>query len=265
MPFLILGAGFTGERVARRLEAAGHAVLRTNSRNLPLPDVSLLETLPGDDWTVLHSIPAIRTAEGAWEATPMLVAALRGKVRRMVYLSTTGVYGEAREVDETTPVQARTPRETLRVEAERAVAAGPWSSCILRPAAIYGPGRGAHVSLREGKWKIGGDGLNFVSRIHVDDLATHAVATLLGDLTGAWPVADEEPCTTLAITEFCCALLGLPLPPAVPPGALDETRRADRRVNGAAVRARLGITLEYPSYRTGIPASFKEEHDRSKI
>jgi nucleoside-diphosphate-sugar epimerase len=265
LPFLILGAGFTGERVARRLEAAGHAVLRTNSRNLPLPDVSLLETLPGDDWTVLHSIPVVRTAEGAWEPTPLLVAALRGKVRRMVYLSTTGVYGEAREVDETTPVQARTPRETLRVEAERAIAAGSWSSCILRPAAIYGPGRGAHVSIREGKWKIGGEGANFVSRIHVDDLATHAVAALLGDLTGAWPVADEEPCTTLAITEFCCALLGLPLPPAVPPGTLDETRRADRRVNGAAVRAQLGIPLEYPSYRTGIPASFKEEHDRPKI
>ena len=265
MPFLILGAGFTGERVARRLEAAGHAVLRTNSRNLPLPDVSLLETLPGDDWTVLHSIPVIRTAERAWEATPLLVAALRGKVRRMVYLSTTGVYGEAREVDETTPVQARTPRETLRLDAERAVAAGPWSSCILRPAAIYGPGRGAHVSIREGKWKIGGEGANFVSRIHVDDLATHAVAALLGDLTGAWPVADEEPCTTLAITEFCCSFLGLPLPPAVPPGTLDETRRADRRVNGAAVRARLGIPLEYPSYRTGIPASFQEEHDRPKI
>lgn len=270
MPFLILGAGFTGERVARRLEAAGHEVLRTNSQTLPLPDVSLLANLPGGDWTVLHSIPVIRTASpdnlgGPWEATPLLVNALRGKARRVVYLSTTGVYGDVRDVDETTPANARTPRETLRLDAENAVQSGPWSSCILRPAAIYGPDRGAHVSIREGKWKIGGDGSNFVSRIHVDDLATHALAALLGDLTGAWPVADEEPCTTLAITEFCCALLGLPLPPAVPPGTLDETRRADRRVNGAAVRARLGITLEYPSYRTGIPASFKEEYDRSKI
>ncbi len=265
MRFLILGAGFTGERVAQRLEASGHEVLRTNSQTLPLPDVSRLANLPDDDWTVLHSIPVIRHPEGAWEPTPLLVNALRGKARSIVYLSTTGVYGEARDVDETTPVNARTPRETLRLDAEHAIQSGPWSSCVLRPAAIYGPGRGAHVSIREGKWKIGGDGSNFVSRIHVDDLATHAVAALLGDLTGAWPVADEEPCTTLAITEFCCALLGLPLPPAVPPGTLDETRRADRRVNGAAVRARLGITLEYPSYRTGIPASFKEEYDRSKI
>ncbi len=265
MRILILGAGFTGERVARRLEATGHEVLCTNSRNLPLPDVSFLESLPGDDWTVLHSIPVIRLPDGPWEPTPLLVNALRGKARRMVYLSTTGVYGDARDVDETTPVNARTPRETLRLDAECAVQSGPWSSCILRPAAIYGPGRGAHVSIREGKWKIGGDGSNFVSRIHVDDLATHAVAALTSDLTGAWPVADEEPCTTLAITEFCCALLGLPLPPAVPPGTLDETRRADRRVNGTAVRARLGITLEYPSYRTGIPASFKEEHDRPNL
>lgn len=264
MRFLILGAGFTGERVAHRLEAAGHEVLRTNSRSLPLPDVSFLKTVPGDDWTVLHSIPVIRSADGPWEATPLLINALRGKAQRIVYLSTTGVYGDAREVDETTPVNARTPRETLRLDAERAVSSGPWSSCILRPAAIYGPGRGAHVSIREGKWKIGGDGTNFVSRIHVDDLATHAVAALTGHLTGAWPVADEEPCTTMAITEFCCELLGLPLPPAVPPGTLDETRRADRRVNGAAVRARLGITLEYPSYRTGIPASFKEEYGRSE-
>lgn len=255
MRALILGAGFTGARVARRLQAAGHEVVCTNSQNLPLPDVSFLNTLGGDDWVVLHSIPVIRRTEGPWEPTPLLVEGLRGKARRVVYISTTGVYGDAREVNETTPVNGRTPRETLRLEAEKAVAEGPWSSCILRPAAIYGPGRGAHVSMQEGKWKIGGDGSNFVSRIHVDDLATHALAALTSDLTGAWPVADEEPCTSIEITRFCCDLLGLPIPESVAPGSLDETRRADRRVDGRAIRARLGITLEYPSYRTGIPAS----------
>ena len=265
MRALILGAGFTGARVARRLEVAGHEVVCTNSQNLPLPDVSFLKALAGDDWVVLHSIPVIRRPEGSWEPTPLLVQALRGKVRRVVYISTTGVYGDAREVNEATPVNGRTPRETLRLEAEKAVADGPWSSCILRPAAIYGPGRGAHVSIREGKWKIGGEGNNFVSRIHVDDLATHALAALTNDVTGAWPVADEEPCTTSEITRFCCDLLGLPIPESVAPGALDESRRADRRVDGSAIRARLGLTLEYPSYRTGIPASFQEEYGRSKF
>ncbi len=265
MRALILGAGFTGARVARRLEAAGHKVVCTNSQNLPLPDVSFLATLPGDDWVVLHSIPVIRQPEGLWEPTPLLVPALRGKALRVVYISTTGVYGDAREVNESTPVSGRTPRETLRIQAEKSVAEGPWSSCILRPAAIYGPGRGAHVSIREGKWKIGGDGSNFVSRIHVDDLATHALAALSSNLDGAWPVADEEPCTTLEISRFCCDLLGLPIPESVAPGSLDETRRADRRVDGSAIRSRLGISLKYPSYRTGIPASFREEYGRSKL
>ena len=112
MRALILGAGFTGARVARRLEAAGHEVVCTNSQNLPLPDVSFLATLPGDDWVVLHSIPVIRQPEGPWEPTPLLVPALRGKARRVVYISTTGVYGDAREVNESTPVNGRTPRET---------------------------------------------------------------------------------------------------------------------------------------------------------
>jgi len=248
--------------VARRLAAAGHEVVCTNSQNLPLPDVSFLNALPGDAWVVLHSIPVIRRPEGPWEPTPLLVQALRGKAKRIVYISTTGVYGDAREVSESTPVNGRTPRETLRLKAEQAVSDGPWSSCILRPAAIYGPGRGAHVSIREGKWKIGGDGSNFVSRIHVDDLATHALAALTSDVKGAWPVADEEPSTTIEITQFCCDLLRLPIPESVAPGSLDETRRADRRVDGSAIRARLGLTLEYPSYRTGIPASLKEEYGR---
>jgi nucleoside-diphosphate-sugar epimerase len=248
------------------MEAAGHEVVRTNSQNLPLPDVSLLTRLEGADWVALHSIPVIRSLEGPWEPTALLVKALAGKLRRMVYISTTGVYGEAREVNETTPTQARTPRETLRVEAERLVTAGDWSSCILRPAAIYGPGRGAHVSIREGKWKIGGEGANFVSRIHVDDLATHAVAALESDVGGAWPVADERPCTTMEITRFCCDLLRLPMPEAVPPGTLDETRRADRRVDGSAIRRRLGIALQFPSYEQGIPASFyEEEHGQSEL
>ena len=41
---------------------------------------------------------------------------------------------------------------------------------VLRPAAIYGPGRGLHTAMREGRFKLVGDGGNWVSRIHVDDL-----------------------------------------------------------------------------------------------
>src|SRR5690606_28110 len=135
---------------------------------------------------------------------------------------------------------------------------GPWSSMVLRPAAIYGPGRGIHVSMAEGRYRLVDGGSNFVSRIHVDDLSAHAVAALEGELGGAWPVADEYPCTSSEIAVFCADLLGLDPPESVAAENVHHTRRADRRVDGSAIRTKLGITLRYASYRTGIPASLEK-------
>lgn len=246
---LITGAGYTGGRAAALLRAAGHTVVTTRRDGgdmaLDLPrDAGRLRELAGGDWRVLWSVPAV---DG--------IAALEGVAARVVYLSTTGVYGDAHFVDAGTAAAPLTERTMLRRQAEEVVLAGPWSACVLRPAAIYGPGRGAHESIRAGRWRVAGDGSNYTSRIHVDDLAAMAVAAVLGELGGAWPVADDEPSTNLEITRFCCDLLGLPVPESAPAAALDETRRADRRVDGSEVRGRLGVTLRYPSYRFGIPAA----------
>ena len=156
--------------------------------------------------------------------------------------------------------QRRPPpeRQRLRLAAEQAVAAGPWPSLILRPAAIYGPGRGVHVRLHARTFKLLGDGSNYISRIHVDDLARVVVAALFSDLTGAYPLADDEPCPSREIVAFCAELLGLPLPPSAGPEELDETRRSDRRVDGSKIRSLLGVDLAYPSYRQGIPAALRE-------
>ena len=188
---------------------------------------------------VLHSIPP--------EGAPDVVSLLGDAPARVVYLSTTGVYGSAHVVDETTEVDWSSERARVRLEAEQEIAKGPWSTLILRPAAIYGPGRGVHESVRRGTYP---PGENFISRIHVDDLAAHAEAALLSDLTGAFPVADEEPCTSREIAEFCATLLGV----ALPQGPVATPRIfGDRKVDGSAIRKLLGVTLQYPSYRTGIP------------
>jgi nucleoside-diphosphate-sugar epimerase len=208
--------------------------------------------------TVLYSVPTLRLADGGLdEPAPRLLAALAGKTRRVVYLSTTGVYGPAREVDETTPVDPTTERQRLRVAAERAALDGPWESLVLRPAAIYGPGRGAHVAMREGRYKLAGDGSSFISRIHVDDLAAIIRAALDANLTGAFPVADDEPCSQLEMARFIAELTGLPMPPSVPPEQADETRRGDRRVDGRAIRRLLGVELRRPSYRVGVPMALE--------
>jgi len=251
--FVIIGAGYTGSRVVellrrRGLEATG---LHRTDVDFTLPGaVDRLRGLLPADCIVLHSVPSLPDAADA-----RLVEALEGRARRVVYLSTTGVYGGAHHVDETTPVAPRNEREFARVATEQAVAGGPWAALILRPAAIYGPGRGVHVSLAAGQYTLLGDGANYISRIHVDDLATLAEAALLSDLTGAYPVADEHPSTSREIAEFCVAEFGLAMPRSASAAEVPVSRRGNRRVDGGAICRKLGVTLRYPSYREGIRAS----------
>jgi nucleoside-diphosphate-sugar epimerase len=245
MDVLILGCGYTGERVARRFLARGARVIAASRDPGRLAGLGVeavrFDDLPGrlnPGTFVLHSIPPA--------GEPDLLRLLGDRAARLVYLSSTAVYGTATVVNDNTPVDP----SSERIQAERHAAAGPWSTLILRPAAIYGPGRGVHQRLARGEYQAGD---NFVSRIHVDDLAAHVEAGLLSTLTGAYPVADEEPCTAREIGTFCAQLLDLPLP--------DKGGRptANRRVDGSAIRGALGITLAYPSYRTGIPAAIQVE------
>ena len=85
---------------------------------------------------------------------------------------------------------------------------GPWSSLILRSAAIYGTGRGVHAALREGRIPRGA-GAGIVSRIHVEDLAAIIEAGLYAELEGAWPVADDAPCSSTEIAAWCVRTMNL--------------------------------------------------------
>ncbi len=96
-------------------------------------------------------------------------------------------------------------------------------------------------------------------RIHVDDLAAIAAAAMDQGLQGALPVADDLPATSSEVARFCAELMDLAMPPRVAASELTETRSFDRRVNGQAVLARLGLRLRYPTFREGIPASIAAE------
>jgi nucleoside-diphosphate-sugar epimerase len=252
---LILGCGYTGRRVAKRFLARGARVTATTRNPQKLANLGA-EIIDSDDYPahvrpdmlVLHSIPPGGPAG--------LLDALRHKARRLVYLSSTAVYGAATIVNETTAVDSSTERSRARLEVEREVVQGPWSSLILRPAGIYGPGRGVQESLRRGEHSLSS---GFVSRIHVDDLAAHADAALLSDVTGAYPVADEEPCTSRDIAQFCAQLLNLPLGDGTGHAARPPRYSSNRRVDGSAIRRLLGLTLTYPSYRVGVPAALSAD------
>jgi nucleoside-diphosphate-sugar epimerase len=247
---LILGCGYTGERVARRFVSRGWSVTATtrDPRRLSIPGVRLIQL----DEVPAHVRPRVAVVHSIPPGGPTEILDLLGDTpRRLVYLSSTGVYGSAAVVDEHTPPDPSTDRARVRLAAEHGIASRGWSSLILRPAAIYGPGRGIHESIRRGSYSLSD---TLVSRIHVEDLAAHVEASLLSEVTGAYPVADEEPCTSREIAEFCARLHNTKLE-----GGHEEPPRfsSNRRVDGSAIRRLLGIKLAYPSYRDGIPAALR--------
>ena len=252
LDILILGCGYTGQRVANRPLGLGARVTATTRNPQRLAGLGA-EIIRAEDlrkhvrpgMLVLHSIPPGGPAG--------LLDPLRNTARRLVYLSSTAVYGAASIVDETTPVDDATERARARLQTELAIAEGPWPALILRPAAIYGPGRGVQESILRGEHSLSD---SFVSRIHVDDLAAHVEAALLSTISGAYPVADEEPCTSREIAEFCARLLNVPVagPGHQRAGRLPRFAN-NRRVDGSAIRKALGIELTYPSYRVGVPAA----------
>jgi len=256
LDILILGCGYTGHRVAKRFLTMGARVTATTRHPQRLAGLGAEIISTGDlpkhvrpGMLVLHSIPP--------DGPAGLLDPLRHTARRLVYLSSTAVYGAAAIVNESTPVDDDTERARARLEAERAIAEGPWSALILRPAAIYGPGRGVQESIQRGEHSLSD---RFVSRIHVDDLAAHVEAGLLSTISGAYPVADEEPCTSRDLAEFCARLLNIPVTGTGYERADRMPRFANnRRVDGSAIRRALGIALTYPSFRVGVPAALSGE------
>jgi nucleoside-diphosphate-sugar epimerase len=252
-PVILCGLGFTTRRLARRFLARGlptFAAVRNPARFADLQSIGLqLSNLPKDA-AVVNTIPPLP----AEETRRLRESIRRLEPARVVYISTTGVYGTQHEVDENTAARPSDEKGALRLEDENWLRDGSWETLIVRAAAIYGPSRGVHVRVLEGRLPRTEPG-GITSRIHADDLAAVLEAGTFSGLTGAWPVADDEPCPTAEIAEWCGKLLGIALAPAW----RDATLVTGRRVNGRKIRESLGVPLAYPNYRSGILASLAEE------
>jgi nucleoside-diphosphate-sugar epimerase len=262
-PIAILGLGYTTQRLARRLrhrDIPVFAAVRRPERfaEFEALGVQLLGLTPDGfppNAVLVHSIPPLSEPEQT--AIHNLISGVAP--RRIVYISSTGVYGSQSIVDANTPPLPDDEKGRVRVgeehwitrQPEQSVPA-PWSSLILRSAAIYGPGRGVHVRLREGKLPRG---TGMVSRIHVDDLVALIETGIDSELQGAWPVADDLPASSDEVAAWCAAYMGLNAP-EYPPLTF---RVSGRRVDGRMIRELLGVKLKYESFQTGIPASLIDE------
>jgi nucleoside-diphosphate-sugar epimerase len=282
-PWVVVGCGYAGERVAGRLAGAGARVVVTTRREeraaeltarLPGVEVRVVDALEPDELktvipagsVLVYSVPPDPERDPPTMMVRTVLAAADARARRIVYLSSTGVYGRGAGewVDEDTPPRPESVLGVARFKSETALMSSAGSMRLeqvaLRVAAIYGPGRGVHARLARGEYRLVGDGANWVSRIHVDDLAGVIVAagTVAPLLRASYAVADDAPTAARAHAEGVAALLGLPPPPSVPADALPpevaELTLGNRRVRNTRMKAELGVTLAYPSWREGVAA-----------
>ncbi|HEY1862994.1 MAG TPA: SDR family oxidoreductase [Roseiarcus sp.] len=215
---------------------------------------------------IVVSIPP-RDGAGAALVRFGTAMAMAPALRRIVYYSTIGVYGDHAGgwVDETSPTRTRTARGLARIEDEArwiaAARARGAEADILRLAGIYGPGRNTLINLRRGEARrIVKPGQVF-NRAHVDDIAQISRLVLQRGLPGqVWNVADDEPAPPQDVVAYAAALLGLEPPPEEPfAGARlspmgREFYADNKRVSISKAKALLGFQLAYPTYREGLRA-----------
>ena len=256
---VVLGCGYAGEAVARQARDEGREVVVTSRRAERSAELAgrgfRVEATPSSATEaatlcrgafVVVAFPPDGTTDQA--IADGLVAA-----SGITYLSTTGVYPlDAGLVDDDVAVMiAPSPRAPARLAAEAAYRAQ--GANVLRAPGIYGPDRGLHVRVVRGDHRIPGDGARFLSRIHVEDLATFVLASerTRGE---TFVVGDAEPARHIDVVRWICREHGVPEPPSVPLETVHETLRGDRRVEASRALRVLGVTLRYPTYREGMRA-----------
>ncbi len=194
-------------------------------------------------------------------------AIARSKIKRIVYLSTIGVYGDhgGAWIDETTHCEPTNERSRWRLKAEDAWldlgARANKPAHVLRLSGIYGPGRNAFVNLRAGTAKrIVKPGQVF-NRIHVEDIARAIAACFESGLPGrTWNVTDDEPAAPQDVVAHAAQLMGIEPPPeqAFETAALSPMARSFygecKRVSNRAMKEELGVELAYPTWREALRA-----------
>jgi nucleoside-diphosphate-sugar epimerase len=284
---LIVGCGDVGLRVARVLRGRWRLYALSSSPqrfaqlreagitplhgNLDQPQT--LQRLAGLADAVLHLAPP--PSEGTEDArTARLLTALarQGRVRRIVYGSTTGVYGDrgGAWTDETAPLAPRTDRARRRVDAEARLrwygrAFGVRVS-LLRIPGIYAADRAGgdpRERLRQGLPVLRAEDDVYTNHIHADDLARACLLALhRGSPQRVYHASDDTELKMGDYFDLAADLGGLPRPPRVSREAAQATMSPtrlsfmseSRRLRNRRLKQELRLVLRHPTVAEGLLA-----------
>jgi nucleoside-diphosphate-sugar epimerase len=220
---------------------------------------------------VLHLAPPPSVGERDTRSEHLARALLRGgRVRRLVYVSTSGVYGDAggARFDETRAAQPASARGRRRVAAERL---WRWfgrvsgaAVTILRVPGIYAldrTGGDPRERLKRGTPVLAADDDVYTNHIHADDLARACVAALYrGQPQRVLHASDDSELKMGDYFDLAADLHGLPRPARI---TRDEARAQmspmqmsfmseSRRLDNRRLKQALRLRLRYPTVRDGL-------------
>ena len=283
---LIVGCGYIGQRMAQQLiqnQQAVTGVVRSDASLNTLQQLGVeaiqcdldQEGLPQQstqDETLMVCMPPPAVGTDDTRTTQLITGfAHSGQPTRVVYLSTTGVYGDCHGewVDETWPAKPEVDRAKRRWSAEQQWQA--WREqtggelIILRVAGIYGPDKLPLMRLRKKLPMVSEVDAPWTNRIHADDLVNALLtAAEKGESGSVYNACDGQPGNMTDYFNRVADLAGLERPRII---SMDEARTElsdgllsylseSRRLSNRKLVEELGVSFKYPTLEEGLPSCF---------
>ena len=281
---LIVGCGAVGRKIAHAARQRGVSVnclVRTGESARQLRDSGLDAQVLDLDRDIGASLDTQGEAQVFYLAPPppdgvqdprmrrFLGALPDGAKPRIVYISTTGVYGDCGGawVDERHPVNPQVDRARRRLDAERQLLrwreASHGEVIILRVAGIYGPGKLPLARLAKRTPMVSEAEAPWTNRIHIEDLVNTCEAAMSSGRDGeCYNVSDGRPGNMRDYFDCVADVFGLPRAPMI---SLTEGRDRlsagllsylgeSRRLDNRKMIEDLGISLRYPDLVSGLAA-----------
>jgi len=207
---------------------------------------------------VVHLAPP--QPDGSKDRRTRNLAAILPERTRLVYISTTGVYGDCggARFDETRPLRPTNARAQRRVDAEQVLRG--WARrtgshlAILRVPGIYAHDRLPLERLQKGTPALIAEDDVYTNHIHADDLARIIVAAIdRARPLRAYHAVDGCEMKMGDYFDAVARALKLPLPPRLPRSALQQQvspvmlsfMSESRRLRNERLRHELGVRLRY--------------------
>jgi len=257
-------------------------MIRGDLRNIrALANIHTLAKLPGTADTILHFAPPPGAGASDWHTRNLLAALEKRKFplqrtrrawmlpRRIVYISTTGVYGDCHGevIDETRSVRPESARARRRVSAERQLF--KWGRShgvaitVLRAPGIYAADRLPLERIKRRTPVLNAKDDVFTNHIHADDLA-RAVFQAMNQQRPKpfriFNVVDDSQLRMGDYFDLVADTFGLSRPPRV---SRTEAERLiapmmlsfmseSRRIGNARLKRELKFQLKYPTLQSAL-------------